>query len=227
LLLCKLSHKPRRILSIVFFASACWAIGVFAQDPNLLKSLPAYQPEKKITGTIRIWGNKHMQGTEKRWEEGFTKYHPDVRFETNLRGIKSAIGGLYTGSADIALTASDVWSVDTDAFEETFQYKPLAIEVSTGSRDSGRKLSPAERRHRDRRAEKAGMTRVGMTRCFLTLLAFFACTLQTASAQELDFLTGLEPYQPQQQVTGTIRSRGNNFTIGLMKLWEEGFLRLR
>ncbi len=125
LLLCRLSRTPRRRLRIVFLASACWAIGAFAQDPNvLLKSLLPYQPEKKITGTIRIWGNKHMQGIVKHWEDGFSKYHPDVRFETNLRGTASAIGGLYTGAADIALTGRDTWPVDIDGFEETFQYKP-------------------------------------------------------------------------------------------------------
>ncbi len=137
LLLCRLSRTPRRRLRIVFLASACWAISAFAQDPNvLLKSLLPYQPEKKITGTIRIWGNKHMQGIVKHWEDGFSKYHPDVRFETNLRGTASAIGGLYTGAADIALTGRDTWPVDIDGFEETFQYKPFAIEVSTGSRDA-------------------------------------------------------------------------------------------
>lgn len=38
-------------------------------------------------------------------------------------------------------------------------------------------------------------------------------------------LAGLEPYVPQQQVSGVIRNFGNNYIPGLMKAWQEGFQR--
>src|SRR5438552_3044018 len=121
-----------RTLRVAFLALVCWTASVFAQDPgSLLKSLPSYQPEWRVTGTIRIWGNEHTSGIVKYWEEGFGKYHPGIRFETNLRGTSSAIGGLYTGAADVALTGSDVWPIDIEGFDETFHYKPFGIEVLT------------------------------------------------------------------------------------------------
>jgi phosphate transport system substrate-binding protein len=36
-------------------------------------------------------------------------------------------------------------------------------------------------------------------------------------------LAGLRPYNPAQQVSGTIRNFGNNYIPGLMKAWEDGF----
>ena len=45
----------------------------------------------------------------------------------------------------------------------------------------------------------------------------------TAVGAEPDFLAGLEPYQPRQQVSGVLRLYGNSYLPSLMKLWEEGF----
>jgi len=94
---------------------------------------PAYQPEQQISGTIRSWGNDRMQGLMTRWEEGFRKHHPAVRFETTLHGTGTAIAGLYAGVADIALMGRSATSTENMAFEWVFRYKPMGVEVSTGS----------------------------------------------------------------------------------------------
>src|SRR5260370_15990678 len=75
-------------------------------------SLPAYQPEQQISGTIRSWGNDQMKTLMTRWEEGFKKYHPGVRFDTTLQGTGTAIAGLYTGVADIALMGRSASSTE-------------------------------------------------------------------------------------------------------------------
>lgn len=50
-------------------------------------------------------------------------------------------------------------------------------------------------------------------------------SLCAAAGPQPDFLAGLQPYQPQQQVSGTIRNWGNPYIPELMKAWQEGFAR--
>src|SRR5262249_11890180 len=61
-----------------------------------LSGLPLYKPEQKVTGNIRQWGNNYIVNLVKVWEEGFNKYHPDVKFEDHLKTSEAAIPGLYT-----------------------------------------------------------------------------------------------------------------------------------
>ena len=58
------------------------ALSAGAQDATL----PEYAPQGKLSGTIRTSGNDRMDGLLKRWERGFRKYHPDVRFVLSREG---------------------------------------------------------------------------------------------------------------------------------------------
>jgi phosphate transport system substrate-binding protein len=123
------------------------AVQLEGQGPS---SLPAYQPEQRISGTLRSWGNDRMQPLMTRWENGFRKHHPDVRFETTLRGTGTAIAGLYTGVADLALMGRPVSSTESMAFEWVFRYKPLGVQVSTGSLAvTGKSYAPVVFVHKD------------------------------------------------------------------------------
>src|ERR1700687_517876 len=50
-----------------------------------LDGLPHYKPEQKVSGTIRLWGLNYLTdgNVAKYWEQGFRKYHPDVKIEYN------------------------------------------------------------------------------------------------------------------------------------------------
>src|SRR5262249_28114521 len=52
-----------------------------------LDDLPSYKPEQKVSGTIRVWGSGYFaQGSLGAfWEEGFRKYHPDIKFDYHLK----------------------------------------------------------------------------------------------------------------------------------------------
>src|SRR5262249_45493791 len=69
-----------------------------------LNDLPEYKPEQKVSGTLRIWGSSYFaQGNlGKYWEEGFHKYHPDIKFEYNLKAPALGIPALCIGVADLA-----------------------------------------------------------------------------------------------------------------------------
>jgi phosphate transport system substrate-binding protein len=115
------------MLVIVALAAPC----ITAQN-----SLPPYQSGQAVTGTIRIWGNDRMDTLMKYWQEGFRKYHGEVRFETNLKGTGTGMAGLYTGVADLALMGRAATPKEIQAFQWVFKYKPLAVDVATGSLDA-------------------------------------------------------------------------------------------
>lgn len=101
---------------------------------------PAYQPHGRVTGTITIAGHgafgartDFIEALTAKWEKDFQRYQPAVRFKTDLKGTAAAIGGLYTGTADLALMGREIWKPELTAFHEVFGYDPTGIDVVTGS----------------------------------------------------------------------------------------------
>jgi phosphate transport system substrate-binding protein len=85
--------------------------------------------------TIRVWGSPQMSGLLRLWEQGFQKHHPEIRFHDELHGTASGIAGLYTGVADMAVMGREIWPIETLAFQSVFPWKPLEVEIATGSYD--------------------------------------------------------------------------------------------
>jgi phosphate transport system substrate-binding protein len=67
------------------------------------------------------------------WQDGFRKFHPDVRFNDELDGNASAIGGLYTGTADLAILDREASFIEVDAYQQGTGYDPFRIPVARGS----------------------------------------------------------------------------------------------
>ena len=69
-----------------------------------LSGLPQYQQQQRVSGTIRQWGNNYIKDSPlvDVWENGFRKYHPDIRFKDNLSSSAVAFPGLIAGVADLA-----------------------------------------------------------------------------------------------------------------------------
>ena len=115
------------------------AVPLAAQD---FAAYPAYTPTEKISGTLTIWGNDGMIELEKRWEEGFLKYQPGVRFDLHLLSTATGIGGLYAGHADLAYMGRDAWQNETLGFTKTFGYNPTRFVGATGAYDVEGKTFP-------------------------------------------------------------------------------------
>ena len=115
---------------LVSAIAALAASHAYAQAPD---DLPPYKPEQKVSGVIRNFGIK-MEGMVKLWEEGFRKYHPDVRFEDNLNNA-SAVAGLFSGVADVGTSGREPVLTEYFSFYETFHYLPLEITVASGTYD--------------------------------------------------------------------------------------------
>ena len=150
--------KPGSVLrpvSVMFIAIALNAVTLQAQQSGSSGSLPSYRPEQPVSGTIRIWGHgSRQQGLTGRlvaaWEEAFRKYQPGVSFDIQLLGDAPAIGGLYTGSADIALMGREILPTELEGYQQALGHKPFEISVMTGSADVGNlTLAPVIFVHKD------------------------------------------------------------------------------
>ncbi|MFG6490009.1 PstS family phosphate ABC transporter substrate-binding protein [Roseateles sp. BYS78W] len=103
-------------------------------------ALPGYAPAATVTGLIRTWGHGSrdrdiLGGLVRDWQAAFARRQPGVRFETTLRGDATAIGGLYTGAADLALMERPPLAIELDGYQPIFGRDPFEVQVATGSLD--------------------------------------------------------------------------------------------
>ena len=111
---------------------------------------PPYQARKESEGVVRVWGIPEAKGVLERWQEGFRRAHPEVRFENRLTGSDVGMAGLYTGNADIALLGRGAAASEVKAFEWIYRYRPERVEIMTGGLDRpGRSPALVAYVHRD------------------------------------------------------------------------------
>jgi phosphate transport system substrate-binding protein len=88
--------------------------------------------------TIRVWGHGH-RGQDyiltllRAWQDGYRATHPGVSFDDQLDGDASAIGGLFTGVADLALLDREASFIEVDAYQQGTGYDPFRVPVARGS----------------------------------------------------------------------------------------------
>jgi phosphate transport system substrate-binding protein len=118
-------------------AMATTVLGIVAAMPACaqeLQSLPAYQPQQQIAGTLRIFGSD-LAGQVKAWEDGFAKFHPHIRFDNQFPSSDGAMAGLVSGVADIGTAGREFVLTEYLMFNESFGYDPEQIAVATGAFD--------------------------------------------------------------------------------------------
>jgi phosphate transport system substrate-binding protein len=67
------------------------------------------------------------------WQQAFHRHHPKITFEPTLYGSGTGMAGIITGTSDLALMGRPVTPNEVIGFEWVFRYKPLQIQVLTGS----------------------------------------------------------------------------------------------
>lgn len=116
------------------------ALGLMMALTASAQELPRYVAKKPVSGTIRVWGHgaegkDYITGLVVKWENGFQRLHPDVKFVNELHGTASAMGALYTGKGDVAVMGRLIWPAEVEAFTDVLGRKPVGIDVCTGSVD--------------------------------------------------------------------------------------------
>ena len=110
----------------------------------LLMNLGGYVPGKGLPppsagsppGQIRIWGPPQLADVASAWEAGFEEANPDLDVLLHFTGSDTAMAGLYTAKADIALIGRDATDAEQKAFEWVFRYRARQIPVLNGSVNS-------------------------------------------------------------------------------------------
>ncbi len=101
-----------------------------------LSGLQRYVPQKHLSGWLRIHGNNYladgMLGAY--WEQGFTRFHPEVKISYYLPTAAVAFAALYYDQADLVMGHKPGF-YDLLAYERVFGYDPLEITAVTGSYD--------------------------------------------------------------------------------------------
>jgi phosphate transport system substrate-binding protein len=93
------------------------------------------EPEAIDAGVLRVWGPESMADVVKSWSDGFHRAHPEIQIEPRLMGSDTAIPGLYSGLADIALLGRENNVTDDNGFSRPKGYAFTRLELLNGSLD--------------------------------------------------------------------------------------------
>ncbi len=108
-----------------------------------LADLPAYKPEYRVIGTIRVLGS-YLKFATNALEDAFLHYQPDAQFANNFTtSSEGAIGALSTGISDLAPAGDDAKISDMLPFYNVYGYLPTEISVATGDYEKRGALWPA------------------------------------------------------------------------------------
>jgi phosphate transport system substrate-binding protein len=101
-----------------------------------LSVLPKYEPKQNVSGTIRIRGSNYISDgfLGGYWEAAFKRYHPDAKFDFNMKTTLGAIPSLIFGEGDIGIGRKITFS-EQEMFERYTDRAPIEIELATGSYD--------------------------------------------------------------------------------------------
>ena len=119
---------------LVLSGAAAWLLVSADAAAQSLTDLPHYQPEARISGTVRIFGSD-LGGMVKAWEAGFRRFQPEAHFEDQFPSSDGAEGGLISGVADIGSSGREPVLTEFLSFNETFKYDLETVTVATGAYD--------------------------------------------------------------------------------------------
>lgn len=111
----------------------CFAAAIFL-GAAICSQCASQQP----TRVIRICGHGH-RGQDyiltllKAWQTEFQKTHADIQFQDDLQGDASAIGGLFTNTADLVILDREASFIEVDAYQQGAGHDPFRIPVARGS----------------------------------------------------------------------------------------------
>jgi phosphate transport system substrate-binding protein len=117
-------------LSLPFALVLLAATAVQAAD---LSALPPYRPQVQVRGTIRTWGHVFVKDVMTAWEQDFRKYQPGVRFDDYLVSSATAIGALYTKTADIGFLGREIRPLELAGYRRVMHCRPYGFQVMTGA----------------------------------------------------------------------------------------------
>ncbi len=126
----------RRKMLGAFVAAFVCACMTFPEGASAMQAtMPVYQPVSGLSGDLVIWGDDAFEALAKIWGDRFTAIYPQVHIHTFLRGTSTAVGALYTGTAQVGLFGREIRPLEIVSWKRIFSYPPLGFTIATGSYD--------------------------------------------------------------------------------------------
>ena len=99
-----------------------------------LSDLPAYAPQEKISGAIRLWGSNYIVDgfLGEYWEAAFRKFHPSATFDYQMKTTRAAVPALALGVGDIGM-GRKITTEELQLFQRYKDHDPIEITIATGS----------------------------------------------------------------------------------------------
>lgn len=107
-----------------------------AEHAATLRSPAPFHDRSPPARVLTVWGPKAMSDVVRRWGEGFHRLHPEVRVQSRLLGSDTAIPGLYSGRAQIALMGRRDDVTDDNGFSRPKGYRFERLRIMAGSLDT-------------------------------------------------------------------------------------------
>ena len=108
------------------------SVGLVRNDAS---PMPAYEPRTEVSGPLTAWGDPAFEELWKGWTAAFNEFHPKVKFDHFLAGTSTAVGALYTKTADIGLFGREIRRLEKTSWKRVFSHQPLGFAIATGSFD--------------------------------------------------------------------------------------------
>ena len=109
----------------------CLALWVGVAHAARADGLPAYHPQARVSGTIRVWGSPDDGWLIEELEAGFRKYEPAVQFKDSLHGPESTFAAVYMDVADVGFMAREIRvPLETMGFEWAHHYPPFEVAIA-------------------------------------------------------------------------------------------------
>ncbi|WP_415853733.1 PstS family phosphate ABC transporter substrate-binding protein [Sinomonas sp. G460-2] len=100
------------------------------------QALPEYEPRGKLSGMLVAWGDPALQRLWDGWVDRFREFHPGLESDSFLRGTSTAVGGLYTGVANIGLFGREIRKLERTSWKRIFDHQPEGFVIATGAFDT-------------------------------------------------------------------------------------------
>jgi phosphate transport system substrate-binding protein len=81
------------------------------------------------------WGDPAFEALWRNWTTVFSEYHPRATFDRFLVGTSTAVGALYTKTADIGLFGREIRRLEKTSWKRVFSHEPLGFAIATGAHD--------------------------------------------------------------------------------------------
>jgi phosphate transport system substrate-binding protein len=119
-----------RLYALIALAHLLGAPLIAADVVQIDPTLPAYQKQSGVSGTLSSIGSDTLNNLMTLWAESFQRQYPSVRVQIEGKGSSTAPPALIAGTAQLGPMSRAMKANEIDDFEKRYGYKPTQLRVA-------------------------------------------------------------------------------------------------